>query len=218
VAALLGARAAHASAGVEIDRVAVRFEASELGGAEHPHFVFARVLAFEARIEALAEARRGYASAVQPHDERHVRAALERHVTEQILRKLPIEPPATVDELRLRAISARLVLEQRVGGRTALLEAATAEGMETEDLDALVVRQARASLYLDRMVAPMLDVSDAELRDLLRTEPTPFRGQRFEDVSQQLRRWYLGERLSNALAAFFQGARSRVRIWILDRP
>ena len=201
---------------VVVDRVVARYEAAELGGPDRPRFIFERELAFEARIEALAERKRGFALA-RAYEDRHVRAALERHVTEEILRSMPVEPALTGDEIRRRVVTATLMLEGRVGGREELLNAAIAEGIEQGDLSGIVDRQARASLYLDRMVAPMLDPSDAELREVLRSEPTPFRGSSFDQVATPLRHWYVGERLASALAAFFQGARARVRIVVIGR-
>jgi len=198
-----------------VDRVVVRFEAAELGGPAHPRFIFERTLAFEARLEALTEAQTGLVRSAGAFEERHVRAALERHVTEEILVNLPVEPTLSADEIRRRTISAYLVLQQQVGGRQNLLDAAFAEGMEMEDLESLIERRARASLYLDRMVAPMLEPSAAELREVLRNEPTPFRGKAYDDVASPLRRWYVADRLRAALAAFFRSARARIRIVIL---
>ena len=79
-------------------------------------------------------------------------------------------------------------------------------------------RQARSSLYLDRMVAPMLTPSEAELRNIHRSAQTPFRDREFDEIEPALRRWYVGKRLSSALAAFFQNARSRVSITVLSPP
>ena len=200
---------------VRVDRVIARFEANELGGPARPRFIFERILAFEARIEALAEQQRGIPRAGVGYTERDVRSALERHVTEEILTSLPVEPPLRSDEVRRRTISTYLSLQQLVGGRQNLLDAAFAEGMEMEDLDRLIARRAAASLYLDRMVAPMLNPSDAELREVLRAEPTPFRGRRFDEVAVPLRRWYVADRLRAALAAFFRSARARIRIVML---
>jgi hypothetical protein len=217
IVALSGAtRLASAQAPLAVDRVVARFESAELGGPDHPRFVFERELAFEARIEALAEKKRGFVLSAA-YEDRHVRAALERHVTEEILRHLPIEPAVSADDIRRRSVTATLVLEARVGGRENLLAAAIAEGMEEGDLQVLVQRQARASLYLDHMVAPMLDPSDAELIEVLRAEPSPFRGQPFDQVATPLRHWYVEDRLVSALATFFQGARARIRIVVVGR-
>ena len=197
---------------VLVDRVIARFEAPELGGPDRPRFIFERVLAFEARLEALAERERGLPLAPGGYADRHVRSAIERHVTEEILVHLPVEPPLREDEVRRRSISALVSLQQSVGGREHLLDAAFTEGMEMEDVDTLVQRRARASLYLDRMVAPMLNPSGAELREVHRTEVTPFRDQPFDKIAASLRRWYVADRLRAALAAFFRSARARIRI------
>ncbi len=206
---------AAASSRVRVDRVIARFESAELGGPARPRFIFERTLAFEARLEALAEQQRGVPRSPLGYTDRDLRSAIERHVTEEILVSLPVEPPLRTDEVRRRSIAAYVSLEQLVGGRQNLLDAAFAEGMEMEDLDTLVERRARASLYLDRMVAPMLNPSDAELREVLHTEPTPFRNRRFDEVALPLRQWYVADRLRTALAAFFRSARPRIRIVML---
>jgi hypothetical protein len=207
-AAVLALTAAGA-AGAEpllVDRTVVRFEAPELGGARSPRFVSARLLAFEARVEALADPDRTGAA----YRERHVSAALERHIAETLLASLRIEPEPKPDELRAQTDSARRLTEERVGGADALRAAAAAEGIGQRELVALFQRQARASLYLDRMVAPMLAPSDAELRALFRNEKTPYRDAPFETVLPGLRRWYVSTRLQAALAAYYQNARSRL--------
>lgn len=197
---------------VLVDRAVLRIEVTDLGGAAR--FVFARELAFEARLEALQDTA-GSRSRRLPYEQRHVRSAIERHVTETILAELPVEPPLRTDEIRRREIATHLTLQQEAGGRDNLLDAATQEGIELEDLTRLVRRRALASLYLDRMVTPMLDPTEYELREVQRTQPNPFRGQPFEDVAGALRRWYIAERLRTALAAFFRGARSRVRMSLI---
>src|SRR5450432_3241953 len=156
-----------------VDRAAVRFDAPETGGIARPQFVFERELAFEARLEALGDHDRSERSG--PYLDRHVRAALERHVAEELLSHLAIDPEPSLDEIKRRASSALGVLEQRVGGSDALGEAAAAEGLDASEVEALVLREARASLYLDRMVAPMLEPSEAELREVHRSTANPFR-------------------------------------------
>jgi hypothetical protein len=194
-----------------VDRVVVRFSAPELGGVRSPRFVSARLLAFEARVEALADPDRTDAA----YRERHVSAALERHIAETLLAGLRIDPEPSVSVVRAQAEAARRALEERVGGAMALEAAARAEGVSPRELLALCQRQARASLYLDRMVSPMLAPSDAELRTLYRTERTPFRDAPFETILPALRRWYVSNRLQTALSGFYQNARSRLRIVML---
>jgi hypothetical protein len=196
---------------VDVDRAVVRFTAPELGGARTPRFIFARILSFEARIEALADPdRQGGA-----FRERHVSAALERHVAETLLASQRIDPEPSAAALRAQAEAAGRRMEERAGGRAALLEAARMEGISERELVGLFQRQARASLYLDRMVAPMLAPSDAELRMLYRNERTPYRDAPFETILPALRRWYVAARLQEALAGFYQNARARLEIVVL---
>jgi hypothetical protein len=191
-----------------VDRVVVRWYAPETGGVEHPQFVFERELAFEARLEALADPD----TEPGPYSDRHVRAALDRHIAETLLSHLPIVPAPLPREIAARAEAARGVLEQRTHGRARVEAAATAEGISSDEIDTLLRRQARASLYLDRMVAPMLEPSELELRALLRSGATPFSGQPFERVQPVLERWVVGQRVSQAVEAFSQNARPRLTI------
>jgi hypothetical protein len=198
---------------VTIDRAVVRIDAPETGGGARPRFVFGRELAFEARLEALGDTDRGQGGS--PYLDRHVRAALERHIAEELLSNLAMDPEPRADEIVRRAEAARAVLGQRVGGAEQLARAAQAEGLDPSEVDLLVMREARASLYLDRMVAPMLEPSEAELREVHRSTTNPFRDQRFEDAVGALRKWYVGERLEAALGAFYQNARGRVHIVVI---
>jgi hypothetical protein len=210
-----GAARARRPSGFVLERAVVRFAAPETGGARTPRFIFERVLAFEARLEALADPDRSQVD-TEPYRERHVRAALERHVAETLLASLRVEPEPTPRELVRQSEAARAMLAERVGGAPALEHAARAEGIDSGEMRRLFRRQARASLYLDRMVAPMLRPSDAELYNLHRTAPTPFRALPYERAALPLRRWYVGRRLSAALASFYQNARSRLQIVVLD--
>jgi hypothetical protein len=199
-----------------LDRAVVRFIAPETGGVRSPRFVYERTLAFEARLEALADPDR-VSDSSRPYRERHVRAALERHVAETLLASLRIDPEPNEKDLARQTESARRVLYERVGGVKALQESARAEGIDSREITSILRRQARASLYLDRMVAPMLNPSQAELRNIHSMVQTPFRNQEFARIEPALRRWYVARRLSIALQAFFQGARSRVTIELLVR-
>ena len=201
---------------IAIDRVVVRWHAPETGGVDKPQFVFARELSFQARLEALADPDPDRAA----YRDRHVRAALDRHIAETLLASLRIVPEPTPREIQTRADRARAVLEQRVGGAVPLAEAAAAEGVSDAEVTAMLVRQARASLYLDRMVAPMLEPSTQELRALQETGQTPFSAMDLDDekVRGRMRRWYLGVRLSQALDTYYQNARSRVSIVTVKRP
>jgi len=198
---------------VLLDRTVVRFVAPETGGVRSPRFITARELAFEARIEALSDPDRPRGS--QPYLERHVRAAMQRHIAETLLANLKIDPMPTKDELDRQTQSARSVLLQRVGGAAALRRAAVAEGVGDRLVLRIVRRQARASLYLDRMVAPMLTPSRTELR--LVQEQTPFSELPFEQVERQLERYVVSRRLATALSDYYRNVRARIDVTLLRR-
>jgi hypothetical protein len=197
-----------------LDRVVVRWFAPELGGASMPQFIFERELAFEARLESLADPE----PEIGPYRNRHVRAALDRHIAETLLASLPTVPRPRPREVAQRAEEARAILEQRVQGRDRLIAAAAAEGISSDELDGLLRRQARASLYIDRMVAPMLEPNPADLRDLQSGGATPFKGRPFEEVAPALTRWYVGQHLSQAVETYFLNARARITIIVANRP
>lgn len=199
---------------VSVDRAVVRFEAPETGGALHPRFVFERELSFEARLEALSDPDR--ASLVDaPYKERHVTAALDRHVAETILGALRIEPEPTAPELDRQSQLAHRMLADRAGGEDALDAARRVEGISEREFARLLQQKARASLYLDRMVTPMLAPSDAELRSLHKSTNTPFKNAAFDTIRPALLRWYVSRRLNAALASFYENARSRIDLTIL---
>jgi hypothetical protein len=199
---------------VPVDRAVVRFAAPETGGAGHPRFVFERALAFEARLEALSDPDRGSLGDA-PYRERHVTAALDRHIAEAILGTLRIEPEPTAAELEHQAELAHRMLSDRAGGEDALDDARRAEGISEREFGRLLSQKARASLYLDRMVTPMLEPSEAELRSIHKSTSTPFAGQPFEVIRPALLRWYVSRRLNAALASFFENARSRIDVTVL---
>jgi hypothetical protein len=195
-----------------LDRVVVRFYAPETGGVEHPRFISERRLAFEARLEALADQDRDRDEAYR---ERHISAALERHISEVLLASLRIEPEPTEVVMTRQLELARKLMSDRVGGDDALGEAQRAEGISNAELSSILRRQARASLYLDRMVAPMLRPSDAELEAIQRSAPAALQNEPFLRVRPLLMRWYVSRRLTSAMSSFFQEARSRVTITLL---
>jgi len=196
------------------DRAAVVFTAAELGGVAYPRFIWQRELAFLARIEALSD-KSFEPTAQEPYRDRHVHVAMERAIAEMLLESFDIDPAPTPAELKSRALAARLIVTERVGSPAAITDAAAQEGMADVELWRTFQRQARASLYLDRMVAPMLEPSKAELRALHQGTATPFSHLPFEEVQDRLRRWYVGQRLAGVLSAFYETARGRIRIEIV---
>jgi len=194
--------------------VVVRWHSRATGGVDKPQFITARELAFEARIEALSERN----PPRTPYLDKHVRAALQRHLTETVLAHLPVDPAPTPKEVGNYAENARLIIEQQVGGRAKLNGAAAAEGIVSDELNALLRRRARASWYLDKMVAPMLQPSDLELRAAHKRGETPYTAQKYKDIEPQLRRWYISTRLAAALDRYYRTARSRVDVVVIGRP
>ena len=211
--ALMLAAASAVAAPAELDRVVVRFASRETGGIGSPRFIFERQLAFEARIEALAEG--GEPEGDEPYRSRHVRAALERHIAETVLESLASDAAPKEADVAARMDQARIALVERVGGLIALTEAAHAEGIADSEVSRLLRRQALASLYLDRMIAPMLDPSEAELRAIHQTQRTPFSGRPFAEIEPALRRWYVEGRLAAALESFYDGLRARLSVTML---
>jgi hypothetical protein len=199
---------------VVVDRALVRFAAPEIGGGRSPRFIFARELAFEARLEALADAE------FRPESERaylarHLHAASERHIAETLLAALRVEPAVVERELEAQAEVARRILLDRIGGQEVLELAARSEGMSEGDVSTVFRRRARAGIYLDRMVAPMLAPTSSELRQVYSTENHPYRGVAYEQALPLLRRWVVGQRLRDAFDQYYQNARQRLTIVLL---
>ncbi len=136
--ALLAARGARGDVAPTrevLDRAVVRFYSPETGGTARPRFVDERTLAFEARLESMAERPEGIGDGYQ---ERHVRAALEHHVAEEMLASLahkliaglPVtRRPSDADLARVRQDLGRALFE-RLGGQAAVEAAATAEQLD----------------------------------------------------------------------------------------
>jgi hypothetical protein len=192
------------TAPVTVDSVAVRFYAPDIGGVAHARFITARQVSFEARLLALEEDPSG---SVQP---RHVRAAIDSHVAEEILGALPLEPPADNATLSRTVEIFRAGTARRVGGPAALERAEKLEGITPRELDLILVREARAAIYVDRSLTPILSTNEDQLRETYRTTSNPFRGRRFEDIRDDLSRWLVIETFRAAEQAYLQTARSRI--------
>jgi hypothetical protein len=211
------ARADTAQPHAVMERAVVRFYSPETGGAAHPRFVDQRVLAFEARLESMAERPEGIGDGYQ---ERHVRAALEHHVGEEMLASLankliggspPNRRPSEGDLARIGS-DLKAALDERLGGKAQVEAAAAAEQLDEGELEAITRREALAAWYLDRAVSPLLQPTDEQLREVFRTSAHPFRGRPFDEVRGALAGWFVVERVRVAETAFYQGARTRVTV------
>jgi hypothetical protein len=216
LAIALGSSVVHAAPSAPhatIDRVAVRYYAPETGGSSHPRFLSERMLAFETRIEALAE----QAPAQAVYEDRFVRAALDRHVAEDMLSALAVQSGAAPGDLPGLADEERLGLTERVGGADALRAAMQDEGIDEAEVDALVRRRVRAAWYVDRALTPLLRPTEEQLREVFRTSAHPFKNRPFDQIRAALERWFVEERLRVAETTFLQAARARVRIVVIPR-
>jgi hypothetical protein len=189
-----------------VDRIVVRWWSTDRDLTNRPQVIFERELAFEARLEAMA----GGESPDAPLTERDIRAALNRHVAESLLAMLPIDPAPSPEEIAERASAASDVLEGRVGGAAKVERALEIEGLSDDELAAIMRRSARASFYLDRMIAPQVQPTRQELLDLQASGKTPYTKEPFDKVADKLARWLVAERLADTLDTFFQRSRSKL--------
>jgi hypothetical protein len=197
-----------------VDRAVVRFAAPEIGGVRSPRFIFKHELAFEARLEALADPEYPNDSE-RPFLERHLHAATERHIAETLLAALRVEPAATERAIEEQSENARRILLDRIGGAERLERAARLEGLTDAAVSSVLRRRARAGIYLDRMVAPMLAPSSAELRQVFASESHPYRNLAYDKALPLLRRWVIGQRLRESFDLYYQNARQRLTIVML---
>jgi hypothetical protein len=207
------AQAPNSPRSAPVDRVAVRYYAPETGGSAHPRFVSERLLAFEARLDALAE----QAPETAMREDRFVRAALDRHVAEDMLSALAVQSGTTLQDLPALADEERTGLIERVGGVEGLRAAMAAEGIDDAEVDALLRRRARAAWYVDHALTPLLRPTEEQLREVFHTSANPFKNQPFDAVHPALARWFVEERLRAAETTFLQVARARVRVVVVPR-
>jgi hypothetical protein len=206
-----------AASAVLLDRTVARFYAADLGGAEEPRFVLQRILAFEARLETMADNPDGVGAG---YGESGLRSAFDRHVAEDIAASLAHKliagyPPSRrpgPDELGRVKELLRAALYDRLGGRGRVEAAAQAEQVEARELDALLETRSLAAWYIDRAMTPILQANEEQLREVFRTATHPFRGRAYADVREPLQRWFAFERLRIAEIAFLQSSRERIRI------
>lgn len=212
----------------DLDRAVIRWYAQSRGGAEHPKFITARELAFEARLEALTS----HSSQTASYSNKDIRAAVQRHISESMLASLPVSVKPTPKQVASYAERARELIAQRIAseledktveerrvyGLQKLDAARRAEGISREELDSLLRRRARASWYLDQMVAPMLKPTELDLREAHLRGETPFTAQPFDQVRDAIERWYVSARLAAALDRYFRNVRSRVHVVVIHRP
>jgi hypothetical protein len=189
---------------VTADRVAVRYSSPDTGGASRPRFLTGRTLAFEARLVSLAE------EGSLAYQDRHVRTALDLHIGRDMLAALPLDKEPDAPTLARVAATLRQALLDRIGGAEALARAAHADGISDAEIEAFFRRDARAALYVEKAINPVLYPSENQLRDVFRTTANPYRDKNFDDVREGLSRWLVSEKVRSSESSFLQTARSRV--------
>lgn len=194
---------------VGVDRLAVRYVTPETGGNARPRFLSERELAFFARIEASVE---GAPIEGEEYPERYVRAATDRLVARAMLASLLVQRGSEPPDLPRLAGEARSELAERFGGPAALDAALKAEGVDDAELGAFLRDQVRATHYVDRVITPIIAVTEDSLREAYRSVVHPFRKEKFDEARPKLKQWLVVERMRVAELEFLQGARARIRI------
>lgn len=194
---------------VPIDRIAVRYVTPETGGNARPRFLSERELAFFARIEASIE---GAPIEGEEYPERYVRSATDRLVARAMLASLLVQRGSEPPDLPRLAAEARSELAERFGPPGALEAALKQEGLDEGELGAFLRDQVRATYYVDRVITPIIAVTEDSLREAYRSVVHPFRKEKFDEARPKLKQWLVVERMRVAELEFLQGARARIRI------
>ena len=198
-----------------VDRVAVRYITPETGGNTRPRTITERQLAFYARLEALNEQTPIEGS---EYPERYLRGATDRIVARAMLANLLIQRGSEPPDLPRLTAEARSELAERVGGASVLDDVMKREGIEEAELLAWLRDQVRALWYIDRVITPIVSVTEDSLREAYRSAVHPFRNQKFEDSRTKLRFWLVTERMRAAEIEFLQSARTRIRVITVPAP
>ena len=66
--------------------------------------------------------------------------------------------------------------------------------------------------YVDRVITPIIAVTEDSLREAYRSVLHPFRKEKFDEARPKLKQWLVVERMRVAELEFLQGARARIRI------
>jgi hypothetical protein len=194
---------------VLVDRIAVRYVTPETGGNARPRFFSERELAFFARVEAAIE---GATIEGEEYPERYVRSATDRLVARAMLASLLVQRGSEPPDFPRLTSEAKNELAERVGGPAALADAMKREGIDDAELVTFLRDQVRAAYYIDRVITPIILVTEDSLRETYRAVLHPFRQQKFDEARAKLKQWLVVERMRIAELEFVQSARARIRI------
>lgn len=202
---------ARADEGVVVDRIAVRYTVPETGGALKPRFISERELRFWARIESTIDE----GSAPPDFYARYARTALDRFIAEDMLASLLVERGVEPRDLPKAAVDAREELEARLPAQTHLPDLMKQDGISDSEFAAFMRRRVRATMYVDRVISPIMKPSEDEVFQAFRTMPSPFRALAYEDARTRFLRFYIQERFRSLSLDFVKSARARLSFTIL---
>ncbi len=200
-----------------VDRVVCRFADPESVGADSMRFVMMRELIVEAWLVAFERVPSGRPSSF---DDKQLRAALERHVIEQVLSDRLTESSATKEAIAKGEGEARMALTITLGdGRLAEVLTVAGGGVAgsgAPELAAILKRRARAELYLELAVAQPVTLTEGDLRAAHAKAPPSLAKKPFEDAVPELRIHLRSLRLREASQAYYQAVRGRVKLEIVS--
>ena len=209
--------AASASSFTTLDRTVARFSDPEaVDASAGARFVMMRELILEAWLLAY---ERSPGARPGGFDDKELRAALERHVIEEVLSQ---RLPSATAEARLAAEvpDTRAVQAIAVGGDEQLAGALRdANGRATGgalELQAILQRRARAQLYLELTVAQPVELNEAELRAAYVKAPDVLAKRPFDEATPGLRSYLRAQRLREAAQAYYQAVRTRLRLEVVS--
>lgn len=201
-----------------LDRVVARFADPESSGEASGalRFVMMRELILEGWLVAYEKSAPG--DAPSGFDDKQLRAALERHVIEEVLsERLPSSTPQA--KVKKSVDDARLALRLAVGDRVdEILGKASggAPGGGSAELESILLRRARAETYLELAVAEPVDVTEGELRAAWAHPPKMLESTDFEKAVPALRVLVRAIRLREAAQAYYQAVRARLHLEIIQ--
>lgn len=207
-----------AAAKLVADRTVARFqdpEASDAGKAQR--FVFQRELVIEAWL--VAYERAPLSTAPTAYDDKSLRAALDRHLIDEILASRPL-PPKHEARVVAATVVARKVLEEAVGGAERLNAALTGafghkvNAPEVAELDTIVRRRARAEIWLEVAVAPPIEPTIVELAAFHPKSPELVAKAPFD--AERVRPHARAARLREFANTYLQLVRSKLQLEILE--
>ncbi len=216
----VSAQAEPGAALIPIDHTVVRFFSRDGDGIDHPNYITEHIVAFEARLVELEQESFGRpfdASTFHlPVPQRAaIRSSIDTHIAETLVVALPMESPPSSAVISQRVAWMRKSLAESVGSEAALQQAAAAEGIGPDDIDALVYRETLAAIYIDHHSTPIFDIPIDQLRAAFASYSDRFKKTDFTAARDTFSRWLARQRLRAAEMAFFQQARSRVHVSII---